>query len=182
MVRVVHLCYKLCVWWDEHRFQFHMEGFVCLFVSSLLLGMLCNYSQRETNHAEGQAGLSYATCLFSATCEAFTLETSLFCRLETTDDPNGCCGLYVGQACTCSSPEVPQSMHPDITTVCPQAPGLVITRCLQIPRLEQSLTIDPLLKRCLAIPLQTMGSNSADVFSWASPPHTHQIPGLPLRL
>lgn len=56
--------------------------------------------------------------------------------------------------------------------LCPQAPGLVITCCLQIPRLEQSLTIDPLLKWRLAIPLQMMGSNSADVFSWASPPHT----------
>lgn len=93
--------------------------FVCLFVSSLLLSMNTIIHRGEINHAAGQAGLSYATCHFSAVCEAFTLETSFLCVLETTDDPNGFCGLYIGQACTCSTLEVPQSMDPDITTVSP---------------------------------------------------------------
>lgn len=67
--------------------------FVCLFVSSLLLSMNIITHRGETNHAEGQAGLSYATCLFSAVCEALTLETSFLSILKTTDGPNGFCGL-----------------------------------------------------------------------------------------
>lgn len=113
---------------------------------------------------------------FQHVCEAFTLETSFLHVWKPLIIPVDSGGLGAGQACTCSTPEVPQSMYPDITTVCSRAPYLIITpRLFTDTYIRNDSNTRPSFKMVPGHPTPNDGKRGTDLFSETSPPHTVSV-------